>query len=176
MEETITLGGGCFWCMEAVFQNLKGVAKVESGYAGGKTANPTYEQVCSGETGHAEVVQITFDNQKIHLKEILEVFFALHDPTTMNRQGADTGTQYRSIILYQTKEQEKTAQEAIKKVDTEKIWDKPAITAVAPLSVFYKAEPNHQNYFAQHANQPYCRLVIAPKIQKLMRKFSVNLK
>lgn len=167
--EVATLGGGCFWCVEAVYQELKGVLKVESGYSGGHVANPTYDAVCSGTTGHAEVAQITFDPAIVSFAEILEVFFTVHDPTTMNRQGNDVGTQYRSAIYYHTPEQ-KTIAEAAKKAAIE-IWDKPAVTEIAAFDKFYKAENYHQNYYRDNPNQPYCVYVVGPKVKKFRDKF-----
>ena len=175
-NETATLGGGCFWCMEAIFQRLNGVSSVVSGYAGGKTQNPTYEDVSSGTTGHVEVVQVQFDPSVISYGEILEVFFHLHDPTTLNRQGADRGTQYRSAILYSSDEQKRIAELTIKKVTDEKLWSNPIVTEVKPLDKFYSAEEYHQNYYNQNQSQPYCSLVIGPKIMKLEETFKDKLK
>ena len=172
--EVITLGGGCFWCTEAVFEQLKGVEKVESGYSGGTVLNPTYEQVCSGDTGHAEVSQITFDPKVISLKEILEVFFAVHDPTTLNRQGSDVGTQYRSVIFYRTDEQKTIAQQAIK--DAAKTWSGKIVTELASFKTFYKAEDYHQEYYRLHGKQPYCQAVITPKLAKFREHFQDKLK
>jgi peptide-methionine (S)-S-oxide reductase len=166
MTELATLGGGCFWCLEAVFQNLKGVLKVESGYAGGPAPNPTYEQVCSGRTGHAEVVQVAFDPAVITYQDLLEVFFVIHDPTTLNRQGADAGTQYRSAIFYQSPEQQQVAQQVIKALEGAQLWDGTIVTEVAPLKAFYRAEAYHQNYFRSNPLQPYCQAVVAPKVAK----------
>ena len=174
-EEVITLGGGCFWCTEAVFDNLKGVLHVESGYSGGNPPNPTYEQVCTGMTNHAEVVQVTFDPQVISLKEILEVFFTVHDPTTLNRQGADRGTQYRSVIFYSNAEQKVVAEEVIAEISAARIWDDPIVTELAPFKAFYMAEDYHQEYFQHNANQPYCRVVIAPKVAKFREHFREKL-
>jgi peptide-methionine (S)-S-oxide reductase len=175
-REVATLGGGCFWCLEAVFDDLKGVEQVESGYAGGALPNPTYRQVCSGTTGHAEVVQVAFDPRQISFKEILEVFFATHDPTTLNRQGADIGTQYRSAIFYHTPEQRATAEQVIKELNAAQIWDAPIVTEVVPLQAFYVAEDYHQEYFQQNPNQPYCRAVVAPKVAKFRKQFLDRLK
>jgi len=175
-REVATLGGGCFWCMEAVFSELEGVKKVESGYSGGTTAHPTYEQVCTGTTGHAEVVQITFHPKVISFEEILEIFFAMHDPTTLNRQGADVGTQYRSVIFYHNDEQKATAEQVIKKITEAKIWDAPIVTQIEPFKAFYKAEDYHKDYFKKHPGQPYCRLVITPKIAKLREQYRKKLK
>ncbi len=174
--ETITLGGGCFWCTEAVFEQLKGVEKVESGYSGGTVPNPTYEQVCGGETGHAEVSQITFDPKVIPLKTILEVFFTVHNPTTLNRQGNDIGTQYRSVIFYRNVEQKAVAQQAIKDITAAKIWDGKIVTEVAPFKAFFKAEDYHQEYFRLHGSQPYCQFIIAPKVSKFREHFQSLLK
>ncbi|HUJ72958.1 MAG TPA: peptide-methionine (S)-S-oxide reductase MsrA [Verrucomicrobiae bacterium] len=174
--ETITVGGGCFWCTEAVFEQLKGVVKVESGYSGGTVPNPTYHQVCSGDTGHAEVSQITFDPKEISLKEILEVFFTVHDPTTLNQQGNDVGTQYRSVIFYRTAEQRAVAQQVIKEIEAAKIWDGRIVTEVVPFKEFYKAEDYHQEYFRLHGREPYCRIVIAPKVAKFREHFRDKLK
>jgi peptide-methionine (S)-S-oxide reductase len=175
-KETITLGGGCFWCTEAVFEDLKGVEKVESGYSGGTVANPTYEEVSSGETGHAEVSQITFDPKVIALKTILEVFFTVHNPTTLNRQGNDVGTQYRSVIFYRDAEQKAMAHQAIKDITAAKIWDGPIVTDVSPFKAFYKAEDYHQEYFRLHGSQPYCQIIIAPKVAKFRDHFRSLLK
>jgi peptide-methionine (S)-S-oxide reductase len=174
--EAITLGGGCFWCMEAIFEELKGVSRVESGYSGGTVANPTYEQVCAGSTGHAEVVQVTFDPRVISLKDILRIFFTVHDPTTLNRQGPDVGTQYRSVIFYRNMEQKKVAEEVISEINASHIWDAPIITEVTPFRAFYKAEKYHQEYYRLNPNQLYCRLVIAPKVAKFREEFRSRLK
>jgi peptide-methionine (S)-S-oxide reductase len=165
-REFATLGGGCFWCLEAIFQNLKGVEKVESGYAGGQAANPTYEQVCSGTTGHAEVVQVSFDPGVISYKDLLDVFFVIHDPTTQNRQGHDVGTQYRSAIFAHSPEQQQVAQQVIKELNDARLWDGTIVTEVAPLKEFYRAEAYHQNYYRNNPMQPYCLAVIAPKVAK----------
>ena len=175
-EAVITLGGGCFWCTEAVFDELKGVQHVESGYSGGHVANPTYAQVCTGATGHAEVVQVTFDPQIVSLKEILRIFFTVHDPTTLNRQGADVGTQYRSVIFYRDEEQKRSAEEVMREITAAKIWDAPLVTELAPFKAFYPAEDYHQEYFAHNGGQPYCRVVIAPKVQKFRAHFAEKLK
>lgn len=169
MTELATLGGGCFWCLEAVFQDLKGVLQVKSGYTGGLPPNPTYEQVCSGRTGHAEVVQVTFDPAVISYKGILEVFFVIHDPTTLNRQGADTGTQYRSVIFFHTPDQQATAQQVIKELETAQLWNGTIVTEVTPLKAFFPAEVYHQNYYRDNPQQPYCLAVIAPKVAKFRR-------
>ena len=174
--EIATFGGGCFWCTEAVFDDLKGVVNVESGYAGGTVANPTYEQVCTGKTGHTEVVQVTFDLQVISYRDILRVFFTVHDPTTFNRQGNDVGTQYRSVIFYHNEEQKRSAEEVIKEIEAEKIWDDPIVTEISPFKAFYKAEDYHQEYFANNSNQPYCRAVIAPKVAKFRKLYQDRLK
>ena len=174
--EVATLGGGCFWCIEAAFQEIRGVINVESGYAGGTTASPTYEQVCTGTTGHAEVVQVTFDPKIISFKDILEVFFTAHDPTTLNIQGADVGTQYRSIIFYHNERQKKIAEQTIQKFDAAKVWDDSIVTTVEPLKKFYKAEDYHRKYFERHPEAAYCRIVIAPKIAKLRKKYREKLK
>jgi peptide-methionine (S)-S-oxide reductase len=174
--EVATLGGGCFWCLEAVFAEVNGVTKVESGYSGGHVANPTYEQVCTGTTGHAEVVQITFDPRVISFRDVLEIFFTVHDPTAWNRQGPDVGTQYRSLILYHTLEQKLTAERLIEELTEANAYDAAIVTQVEPFDVFYKAEESHQAYFRHHANQPYCRLTIPPKIAKLRKKYREKLK
>ncbi len=168
-RETATLGGGCFWCLEAVFLPLRGVERVESGYAGGTVPNPTYNAVCSGTTGHAEVVQVTFDPKVISFRDLLDVFFTIHDPTTLNRQGHDSGTQYRSAIFYQSAEQRAMAQAAIADLEKSGAWDAPVVTELAPLATFYKAEQYHQDYYARNGGQPYCQAVIAPKIAKLRK-------
>jgi peptide-methionine (S)-S-oxide reductase len=170
-REVATLGGGCFWCLDAVYRHLKGVEKVQSGYAGGTKPNPTYKEVCGGQTGHAEVVQITFDPSEISYRDLLDVFFTIHDPTTKDRQGGDIGPQYRSIILTHSDEQARVAREAMAEVAAEGIWDDPIVTEVVPLTTFYPAERYHQDYFANNQRQPYCQVVIAPKVAKLRRKF-----
>lgn len=174
--ETITLGGGCYWCVEAVYENLDGVKSVVSGFSGGKVANPTYEDVCTGTTGHAEVVQVTYDKTKTDINEIFQVFFTVHDPTTLNRQGADVGTQYRSVIFYKTEEQKKAAQSIIAELNKAKVYNSPIVTKVEPFKVFYKAEDYHQNYYANNKNQPYCKMVIQPKIEKFEKVFKDKLK
>ena len=174
--ETITLGGGCYWCIEALFENLEGVKTVVSGFSGGKLANPSYEDVCTGKTGHAEVVQITFDKTKTNLDEILKVFFTVHDPTTLNRQGADVGTQYRSAIFYHNELQRKTALEIINELNKNKVYNNPIVTKVEPFKNFYEAEDYHQDYFINNANKPYCRLVIQPKLEKFEKVFKNRLK
>lgn len=171
-----TLGGGCFWCVEAVFSEAKGVEKAESGYSGGESSNPTYRQVCTGSTGHAEVVQITFDPQVIAYRDILRIFFTVHDPTTLNRQGADLGTQYRSVIFYHNQEQKTVAEQVIKEINDAKIWDGPIVTQVVPFQVFYKAEDYHQEYFKYNSEQPYCQMVVAPKVLKFRKQFKDKLK
>lgn len=175
-SELATLGGGCFWCLEAVFVEVRGVEQVDSGYAGGAVADPTYEDVCTGRTGHAEVVQLTFDPDVISYRELLEIFFAIHDPTTPNRQGNDVGTQYRSVIFYHSPEQQQTAQEVIGELTESQTFAAPIVTQVVPLDKFYKAETYHQNYFAQNPHQPYCQVVVAPKVTKLRQKFRDKLK
>jgi peptide-methionine (S)-S-oxide reductase len=172
MTQFATLGGGCFWCLEAVYLELQGVEKVVSGYAGGSVLNPSYRQVTTGTTGHAEVVQLTFDPDKISFREILEVFFTIHDPTTLNRQGADVGTQYRSAIFYHDEAQRQIAEAIIAEFDTANIWPNPIVTEVSPLTIFYEAEDYHQDYYRQNANQPYCHIVISPKVAKFRQKFA----
>ena len=175
--DTITLGGGCFWCTEAIYQRLKGVVSVTSGYSGGKIANPTYKEVCSGLTGHAECTQIVFDPSQVSLSEILEVFFKTHDPTTLNRQGNDVGSQYRSVIFYNSKTQKKTAEEIKSGLDQSGAFHDPIVTEIVPLSTFYKAEDYHQNYFNQNKNSnSYCSIVIVPKIEKFEKYFKDKLK
>lgn len=175
-HEIATLGGGCFWCVEAVFAEVKGVHRVLSGYAGGHVPNPTYRQVCTGETGHAEVVQVIFDPDQVSFREILEIFFDIHDPTTLNRQGADVGTQYRSIILYHNQDQQTTAQAVIDELADSGQWHDPIVTELAPLEAFYPAEDYHQEYFAHNGSQPYCQFVIAPKMNKFRKHFSYMLR
>jgi len=169
--ETATLGGGCFWCIDTIFRELQGVEKVESGYAGGRMANPTYRDVCSGMTGHAEVVQVTFDPSVLSFRDLLRVFFTVHDPTTPDRQGADIGTQYRSIILYHSDEQRETAKQVIDELSREKVWDDPIVTQLVPFTTFYSAEKYHQDYYSQNPNQPYCQIVIAPKVAKFRKAY-----
>ena len=171
-----TLGGGCFWCTEAVFLALKGVSKVESGYSGGTIDNPTYQQVSTGRTGHAEVIQITFDPEAINFRELLEVFFATHDPTTLNRQGNDVGTQYRSVIFYHNSHQKEVAEEYIQELEQSNVYGRPIVTTVEPFTVFFKAEEYHQNFFARNPNQPYSRAIIPPKLLKLKKDFTDKLK
>jgi peptide-methionine (S)-S-oxide reductase len=172
--ETATLGGGCFWCLEAVYQELKGVLQVESGYTGGQVPDPTYEQVCGGTTGHAEVVRVTFDRDVVSYRELLEIFFTIHDPTTLNRQGNDVGTQYRSVIYYHSPEQLDTARHVI--AEMANVWDAPIVTEVSPAETYYKAEPYHQNYFRQHPLQGYCAFVVAPKLEKFRKIFAEKVK
>lgn len=174
--EIATLGGGCFWCLDPVFSELRGVDRVEPGYAGGRRPNPTYEQVCTGTTGHAEVVQVTFDPEQISFRELLDVFFTIHDPTTPNRQGADVGTQYRSIILYDSPEQEQAAEEAIAELGESGVWDAPIVTEVAPLETFYPAEAYHRDYYRRNPGQPYCQVVIAPKVAKFRKQYLEKLR
>lgn len=174
--ETATLGGGCFWCLEAVFDELKGVTDVVSGYSGGHIPSPTYEQVCGKMTGHAEVVQITFDADVISFRDVLNVFFTIHDPTTLNRQGNDVGPQYRSAIFYHTPEQKATAQEVIAEFNQQGIWSGPIVTEVTPFEAFYPAEDYHQEYFARNPNQPYCQFIVAPKVAKFRKHFMEQLK
>ena len=171
--ETATLGGGCFWCLEAVYQELKGVQHVESGYAGGQVVNPRYEQVCEGTTGHAEVVQVRFDTDVVSYREILEIFFTIHDPTTLNRQGNDIGTQYRSVIYYHDDAQRETAAHVI--AEMANVWDAPIVTELAPLPDYYKAEAYHQNYFRQNPMQGYCAYIVAPKVAKFRKTYADKL-
>ena len=168
--EIATLGGGCFWCTEAVFQQLKGITAVESGYTGGQVENPDYEQVCGGSTGHAEVVRLTFDPAVVSFREILEVFFTIHDPTTLNRQGNDVGTQYRSVIYYHSPEQHDTAKHVI--AEMANVWDAPIVTELSPAETYYKAENYHQNYFRLNPMQGYCAFIVAPKVSKFRKTFS----
>ena len=170
-SEVATLAGGCFWCLDAVYRMLKGVTKVESGYAGGDVDRPSYKQVCTGTTGHAEVVQITFDPSVISYRDLLGVFFTIHDPTTLNRQGADIGPQYRSAIFYHSDEQKKTAEEVIAQMTQDKLWDDPIVTEIAPVDKYFPAEAYHQDYFSGNQDQPYCAVVIAPKVAKARKKF-----
>jgi peptide-methionine (S)-S-oxide reductase len=176
VKEVITLGGGCFWCLEAVYDQLKGVTDVVSGYAGGHIPNPTYQAVCSGTTGHAEVVQVTFDPEVISLGQILDVFFTIHDPTTLNRQGADVGTQYRSAIFYHTPEQKQTAEQKIAELKDAGLWANPIVTELTPVETFYAAEEYHQEYFARNPYQGYCQVVIAPKVAKFRKEYLEQLK
>ena len=174
--EVATLGGGCFWCLEAVFDNLQGVLDVESGYSGGPIPRPTYREVCSGLTGHAEVVQVTFDPAAVSFREILDVFFSIHDPTTLNRQGADVGTQYRSAIFYHSPEQEQIARQTIAELNEAHVWDAPIVTEVTPFRAFFVAEDDHQEYFERNGSQPYCRVVVAPKVAKFRKEYAAKLK
>ena len=175
-REVATLAGGCFWCLDAVYKDLRGVERVVSGYAGGHIPNPTYSAVCEGTTGHAEVVQITYDPRAASFRELLEVFFTIHDPTTLNRQGADIGSQYRSAIFYHTPEQRETAEAVIAEMTAAQVWDAPIVTEVVPLTEFYPAESYHQNYFENNPAQPYCRAVVAPKVSKFRKLFLEKLK
>lgn len=175
-REVATLGGGCFWCLEAVFDELEGVLDVVSGYSGGHVARPTYEQVCSGATGHAEVVQITFDPRRIGFRDLLDVFFTIHDPTTPNRQGPDVGTQYRSAIFYHSPQQKAAAEQTIAEFEARRVWERPIVTEVAPFEAFYPAEDYHQEYFANNRWQPYCLMVVAPKVAKVRRRYRERLK
>jgi len=170
-KEVATLAGGCFWCLEAVFDEMKGVESVESGYMGGRAPNPTYHEVCSGSTGHAEVVRVTFDPAVISFRELLEVFFVIHDPTTPNRQGNDVGTQYRSAIFHHSPQQKAVAEEVIARLEAAKLYDRPIVTEVTPASAFYMAEDYHQEYFSRNPGQPYCLFVVAPKVQKFRKEF-----
>ena len=171
-----TLAGGCFWCVEAVFENVRGVSKVESGFAGGVMLNPTYRQVCSGESGHAEVIQVTFDPSTVSYEELLLVFFTVHDPTTRNRQGADVGTQYRSAVFYHDAAQKAIAEQVIARLTAERLWPNPIVTEVAPFDAFYKAEAYHQQYYRNNASKPYCQIVIAPKVTKFRKAYGYLLK
>ena len=171
-----TLAGGCFWCVEAVFENMRGVSKVESGFAGGVMLNPTYRQVCSGESGHAEVIQVTFDPSTVSYEELLLVFFTVHDPTTRNRQGADVGTQYRSAVFYHDAAQKAIAEQVIARLTAERLWPNPIVTEVAPFDAFYKAEAYHQQYYRNNASKPYCQIVIAPKVTKFRKAYGYLLK
>ena len=173
--EVATLGGGCFWCVEAIYQDLQGVVKVESGYTGGHVPNPTYRQICDGNTGHAEVIQVTFDPTAVTYREIVEIFFTVHDPTTLNRQGNDVGTQYRSAIFYHTPEQQAIAED-VKVSVAQAIWDDPVVTEISPLSTYYPAEAYHQNYFKTNPYQSYCNFVIAPKVKKFRAQYAARLK
>ncbi len=170
--EVATLAGGCFWCLEAVYDELQGVQRVQSGYAGGSVPNPTYKQVCTGTTGHAEVVQLTYDPDVVSYRDLLEIFFTIHDPTTLNRQGADVGTQYRSAIFYHDEEQKRQAEQIIAELEADNAFPNPIVTEVAPLDAFYPAEDYHRDYFANNPNQPYCQVVIAPKVRKFRQKFA----
>ena len=174
--QTATLAGGCFWCLEAVYDEIKGIHGVESGYAGGQTENPSYRAVCNGDTGHAEVIQVHFEPNVVSYRDLLNVFFAIHDPTTLNRQGADVGTQYRSAIFYHDDEQKRIAEELIKDLNAQQIFDRPIVTEVAPLDKFYMAEDYHQEYFARNPYQPYCMAVVSPKVSKFRKHFIEMLK
>lgn len=174
--EVATLGGGCFWCLETFYNELKGIIKVESGYSGGTVPNPTYKQVCSGTTDHAEVIQITYNPNIITFKEILQIFFTIHDPTTMNRQGNDVGTQYRSIILYHNQNQKQTTEQVINEITQARIWNAPIVTQIIPYNIFYKAEEYHQEYYKKNPEQSYCRVIIAPKIAKLRKQYFEKIK
>ena len=175
-REVATLAGGCFWCVETVFNDLQGVESAISGYSGGATPNPSYKEVCTGTTGHAEVVQVTFDPRVVSFKQILEVFFTIHDPTTLNRQGNDMGTQYRSGIFYHSPEQKATADEVIREFTTARMWGNPIVTEVTPFKTFYAAEDYHQRYFEHNPDQPYCRVVVAPKVAKFRKQYLSRLK
>ena len=174
--QTVVLGGGCFWCLEAVFDRMQGVTSVESGYMGGHVENPTYRQVCDGDTGHVEVVRVTFDPGKTSYRELLDVFFTIHDPTTLNRQGNDMGTQYRSAIFYSSEEQHREAKKTIDELNAEHIWANPIVTSLEPASKFFIAEDYHQEYFANNGSQPYCQMVVAPKVKKFQQKFAEKMK
>ncbi|HZL09337.1 MAG TPA: peptide-methionine (S)-S-oxide reductase MsrA [Prolixibacteraceae bacterium] len=175
-KETATFGNGCFWCTEAVFKSLKGIITVDSGYSGGKVKNPTYKEVCTGTTGHAEVIQVTFDPKTISFRELLEVFWQTHDPTTLNRQGADVGTQYRSVIFYHSPEQQEIAEKYKVELNTENVFDKPVITEITAFEKFYAAENYHRDYYANNSSQSYCQIVIVPKLQKFREIFKKKLK
>lgn len=175
-EETATLAGGCFWCLEAVYDDLQGVSKVQSGYTGGETKNPSYQEVCGGRTGHAEVVQITFDPSVVSYRDLLSIFFTIHDPTTLNRQGADIGTQYRSAIYYHSPEQKQIAEEVMAQVSQEKIWENPIVTELAPIGEVHAAEEYHNDYYKRNPTQGYCQAVVAPKVSKFRKKFFDQLK
>ncbi|HYT94019.1 MAG TPA: peptide-methionine (S)-S-oxide reductase MsrA [Gemmataceae bacterium] len=174
--QVATLGGGCFWCLEAVFERVRGVERVESGYCGGRVPNPTYRQVCHGDTGHAEVIQVTFDPATLSFREVLELFFAFHDPTTRNRQGGDVGTQYRSAIFYHSPEQKRIAEEVLAELNAAGIWGGPIVTEVTPFETFYQAEEYHQGYFRNNPTQGYCVAVVAPKVAKLRKQFAAKLR
>lgn len=174
--ETVTFGAGCFWCVEAQFQMLEGVVKVESGYSGGQVKNPSYKEVCTGNTGHAEVCQVTFDTSKISYEELLYAFWQAHDPTQLNRQGNDIGTQYRSVIFYHSEQQKTLAEEYKKKLNDEKVYSSPVVTEISPFTAFYKAEDYHQNYFNQNGSEPYCQFVVKPKVEKFQKVFKDKLK
>jgi peptide-methionine (S)-S-oxide reductase len=175
-EQTAVFGGGCFWCIEAIFQRLNGVAQVESGYMGGHVDNPTYRQVCGGDTGHVEVVRVTFNPDEISYRDLLDVFFTVHDPTTLNRQGNDAGEQYRSVIFYSDEEQQRIAEEKIAELTKAKAFSGPIVTAVEPASELYVAEDYHQNYYNENSRQPYCMFVISPKLAKFEKKFAEKMR
>ncbi|MGO9009060.1 MAG: peptide-methionine (S)-S-oxide reductase MsrA [Bryobacteraceae bacterium] len=175
-EETVTLGGGCFWCLEAVYQQMEGVLAVASGYMGGSIANPTYQQVCTGSTGYVEVVQVKFDPATSSFRDILEVFFAIHDPTSRDRQGDDVGVQYRSVIFYHSEAQRQVAEQTIRGLNAEQIWSAPIVTELRPVETFYRAENYHHDYFRNHSSQPYCAFVVAPKVRKFREKFVAKLR
>ncbi|MBN1231361.1 MAG: peptide-methionine (S)-S-oxide reductase MsrA [Anaerolineales bacterium] len=175
-NEVATLAGGCFWCLEAIFRDLKGVEMVVSGYSGGHVNNPSYEIVCTGSTGHAEVVQISYDSDVISFYDLVTIFFTIHDPTTFNRQGADIGTQYRSAIFYHNEGQKKIAEEVVKELTEKQVWDAPIVTQIEPFLEFFPAEDYHQNYLANNPNQPYCRAVVSPKVVKFRKNFKDRLK
>lgn len=175
-SEVATLAGGCFWCLEAVYDDVKGVTDVVSGYSGGQVTNPSYRDVCTGRTGHAEVVQVTFDPQVVSFRDLLHIFFTIHDPTTLNRQGADVGTQYRSAIFYHTPEQKDVAEQVIKELQQDKVWDGPIVTEIVPFEKFYAAEDYHQEYFKNNPGQPYCQVVVAPKVAKFRKHYLSQLK
>ncbi len=175
-REVATLAGGCFWCLEAAFVELRGVEQVQSGYTGGHVANPSYELVCTGSTGHAEAVQVTFDPLTISFSDLLHVFFTIHDPTTPNRQGADVGTQYRSAIFYHSPEQQQVAEDVMAELAEQRVWDGPIVTTLQPVEAFYPAEAYHKNYYARNPNQPYCQVVIAPKVAKVRQKYTAQLR
>lgn len=174
--QNIVLGGGCFWCVEAVFQLFDGIEELMPGYAGGKTPNPSYREVCSGSTGHAEVVRVTWDPDKLSLEDVLTLFFHAHDPTTLNRQGNDVGTQYRSAIFYQNEEEKEAIDRVIAEIEEKRVWNRPIVTQVEPLTEFFPAEDYHKNYYQEHPSQPYCNIVIGPKVQKMKTQFSQLLK
>jgi peptide-methionine (S)-S-oxide reductase len=174
--QTVILGGGCFWCLEAVFDRMQGVTSVESGYMGGHVENPAYSQVCNGDTGHAEVVRVTFDSDKVSFRELLDVFFTIHDPTTLNRQGNDIGTQYRSVIFYTSEDQYREAKTVIDELKAAHVWPNPIVTSLEPAAKFFVAEDYHQEYFANNGSQPYCQLVVAPKVKKFQQKFAEKMK
>jgi len=176
ISEVATLAGGCFWCIEAVFQEINGVESVVSGYTGGTTVNPTYQEVCTNSTGHAEAVQVRFDPSKISYREILEIFFSVHDPTTLNRQGGDVGTQYRSAIFYQSEEQKAVAEQLIGEFGKAHLWKKPIVTQILPMDKFYPAEDYHRDYFSQHPEQAYCQMVILPKVDRFRKQWAKRLK